>query len=126
MAEDNMKRASLADVRRMKEKGLFHDPKAPDGENLGADFWAKAEIRDPKKSRSVHLKLDPDVFDFFYSQARGKGHLTRMQDVCGHTPALEPRARRISHRDNIWSTFRAAPCRRSCTAFRGRSCAADL
>lgn len=29
--------------------------------------------------RSVHLKLDRDVFDFFKSQ--GKGHLTRMQNV---------------------------------------------
>jgi len=27
---------------------------------------------------SVHLKLDPEVFDFF--KRKGKGHLTRMQD----------------------------------------------
>jgi uncharacterized protein (DUF4415 family) len=31
--------------------------------------------------RSVHLKLDPEVFDFFYQEAGGKGHLTRMQNV---------------------------------------------
>ena len=29
----------------------------------------------------VHLKLDPDVFDFFYAETGGKGHLTRMQNV---------------------------------------------
>ncbi|WP_454848638.1 BrnA antitoxin family protein [Rhizobium binxianense] len=82
MAGPNTKRASLADIRRMKEKGdLFHDPHAPEGEDLGAEFWAKAKIEGPRKPRSVHLKLDPEVFDFFYSQARGKGHLTRMQDV---------------------------------------------
>ncbi|WP_201776110.1 BrnA antitoxin family protein [Devosia geojensis] len=28
---------------------------------------------------SVHLKLEPEVFDFFKSQ--GKGHITRMQNV---------------------------------------------
>jgi uncharacterized protein (DUF4415 family) len=65
----------------MKEKGeLFHDPNAPEGESLGAEFWAKAEIRDPKR-RSVHLKLDPEVFDFFVTETKGKGHLTRMQEV---------------------------------------------
>ncbi|HYD08277.1 MAG TPA: BrnA antitoxin family protein [Reyranella sp.] len=29
--------------------------------------------------RSVHLKLDPDVFDYFKSL--GKGHITKMQEV---------------------------------------------
>lgn len=66
----------------MKERGeLFHDPNAPEGESLGADFWAKAEIEAPRKPRSVHLKLDPEVFDFFFAEAKGKGHLTRMQNV---------------------------------------------
>jgi uncharacterized protein (DUF4415 family) len=82
MTERSMKRASLAELRRMKEKGeLFHDPKAPAGEKLGPEFWAKAEVTGPRKPRSVHLKLDPEVFDFFYSQSNGKGHLTRMQNV---------------------------------------------
>lgn len=66
----------------MKEKGeLFHDPNAPEGESLGREFWAKAEIREPRKPRSVHLKLDPDVFEFFRQQSGGKGHLTRMQNI---------------------------------------------
>lgn len=66
----------------MKEAGeLFHDPKAPEGESLGAEFWAEAEIEEPKRPRSVHLKLDPDVFEFFRQQAGGKGHLTKMQNV---------------------------------------------
>ena len=82
MTERNMKRASLADIKQMREKGeLFHDPKAPEGEELGAEFWAKAKISEPRNRRSVHLKLDPDVFEFFYSQSKGKGHLTRMQNV---------------------------------------------
>lgn len=82
MNEPNMKRASLADIKRRKEKGeLFHDPNAPEGESLGAEFWAKAEIEGPRRPRSVHLKLDPEVFEFFRRQAGGKGHLTRMQNV---------------------------------------------
>lgn len=82
MSEPNMRRASLADIRRMKEKGeLSHDPNAPEGESLGRDFWAKAEVEAPAKRRSVHLKLDPEVFEFFHKQGGGKGHLTKMQRV---------------------------------------------
>jgi uncharacterized protein (DUF4415 family) len=77
-----MKKASLADLRRMKEnRELFHDSDAPEGEALGAEFWASAMVEEPKSRRSVHLKLDPEVFDFFYSETKGKGHLTRMQAV---------------------------------------------
>ena len=80
MTEGSMKRASLAEIWRMKEKGeLFHTPNAPVGEELGPEFWAKARLVEAKRPRSVHLKLDPDVFEFF--QAQGKGHLTRMQNV---------------------------------------------
>jgi uncharacterized protein (DUF4415 family) len=82
MSERHMKRASLADVRRMKEEGrLFHDPGAPEGESLGADFWAQAQIEGAAKVPLRALKLDPDVFDFFYAETGGKGHLTRMQNV---------------------------------------------
>jgi len=82
MNAPNMKKASLADLRRMKEnRELFHDADAPDGDALGAEFWAAATLENPKPRRSVHLKLDPDVFEFFYSETKGKGHLTRMQAV---------------------------------------------
>ncbi len=82
MSEPNIRRASLAEIKRMKEKGeLFHDPKAPEGESLGREFWAKAEIKGPRRPRSVHLKIDPEVFDFFYKESGGKGHLTKMQKV---------------------------------------------
>ncbi|MDW6024381.1 BrnA antitoxin family protein [Mesorhizobium sp. BAC0120] len=82
MSEPNMRRASLAEIKRMKESGeLHHSPNAPAGESLGPEFWAKAEIQGPKRPRSVHLKLDPDVFEYFYRESKGKGHLTRMQNV---------------------------------------------
>ena len=82
MSGSDIRRASLSEIRKMKEKGeLFHDSNAPEGESLGAEFWAKAELKGARKPRSVHLKLDPDVFEFFYSESNGKGHLTWMQNV---------------------------------------------
>ncbi|MDI7775934.1 BrnA antitoxin family protein [Asticcacaulis sp. EMRT-3] len=82
MTKSGIKTASLEDIEAMYERGeLFHDPDAPEGEPLGADFWASAKIQEPKKPRSIHLKLDPEVFDFFVAETNGKGHLTRMQDV---------------------------------------------
>jgi uncharacterized protein (DUF4415 family) len=82
MNDPNVRRASLAEIKRMRERReLFHDPSAGEGESLGPDFWSKAEIVESKRSRSVHLRLDPEVFDFFYAEAKGKGHLTRMQNV---------------------------------------------
>jgi uncharacterized protein (DUF4415 family) len=59
---------------------LYHNPDAPEGPPLGEDFWANAVVVPPQAERtSVHLKLDPDVFDYF--KQGGKGHLTRMQNV---------------------------------------------
>ena len=82
MSEPGMRRASLADIRRMKEKGeLSNDPDAPEGESLGRAFWAEAGVEAPGKRRSVHLKLDSEVFEFFHKQSGGKGHLTKMQRV---------------------------------------------
>lgn len=85
MAKGNIRRASLDEINRMHEQGLLHyDPSAPegpgsDGPELPDDFWDNATVVFPKEPRSVHLKLDPDVFDYFKRQ--GKGHLTRMQEV---------------------------------------------
>ena len=82
MTDVVMKRASLADIRRMKAAGDLHvDAAAPEGEDLGPEFWAKAQIEVPKRTRSVHLKLDPEVFEYFLQVTGGKGHLTRMQAV---------------------------------------------
>lgn len=64
----------------MKDRGeLYNSSAAPDGPELGDDFWKNATLVEPKSSISVHLKLDPEVFAFFKQQ--GKGHITRMQNV---------------------------------------------
>ena len=80
MTKENIKRATLAEIRAMKDRGeLYHDPDAPDGPDLPDSFWENAVLVDPLGKTSVHLKLDADVFFFFKRQ--GKGHITRMQDV---------------------------------------------
>jgi uncharacterized protein (DUF4415 family) len=80
-----MKRLSLAEIRRMKDRGeLHHDPMALEGpapeDDLGPDFWANAVV-ETRRSKSIHLKMDPDDFDFFYRETGGKGHLTLMRQV---------------------------------------------
>lgn len=85
MAKENIRRASLEEINRMDEDGLlYHNPNAPDGPGSDGpdfpdDFWDNAKVVFPKEPRSVHLKLDPDVFDYFKSL--GKGHITKMQEV---------------------------------------------
>lgn len=75
-----MKRASLQDIRKMKDRGELVAPAQPPvAQELGEDFWADAVVTTRAAPRSVHLKLDPEVFDYF--KGLGKGHLTRMQDV---------------------------------------------
>jgi len=64
----------------MQERGeIYHNPDAPEGPDLGANFWATAEIVKPAGKKSIHLRVDSDVLEFFKSG--GKGHLTRMNAV---------------------------------------------
>jgi len=80
MSGDDIRRASLAELRAKHDAGeLHHRPNAPEGESLSPEFWEKAVLIHPKSPTSVHLKLEPDVFAFFKKD--GKGHLTRMQNV---------------------------------------------
>ena len=82
MIDANLKRASLDEVLLMKAAGeLYHNPDAPEGPELGPEFWAKARVVGPRRTRSVHLKLDPEVFAYFVEITGGKGPLTRMQAV---------------------------------------------
>jgi uncharacterized protein (DUF4415 family) len=59
----------------------FLETHEPDND-LPADFWTNAVLVEPKvASKSVHLRLQPDVFDFFFQQSGGKGHIAKMQAV---------------------------------------------
>jgi uncharacterized protein (DUF4415 family) len=73
---------SLEQARAMKDRGETKTrPDAPDGPPLGDDFWANAVLVEPANRKSVHLRLQPDVFDFFVKDTGGKGHIAKMQAV---------------------------------------------
>lgn len=73
----------------MKDRGELYPmrPDAPEydgdpetGEPWPEGFWDNAVLERPR-TRSVHLRIDGDVFDHFVEETGGKGHLTRMQAV---------------------------------------------
>ena len=76
MTGKNITRVSLEDLKKMKGRTRAD---APEGEELGPDFWAKAQLVDPTPKKSVHLRLDAEVYEYF--KAQGRGHLTRMNAV---------------------------------------------
>lgn len=67
----------------MKDRGELWptDHNAPEGPELGEEFWANAVLAEPKARKSVHLRLEPGVYDFFVAETGGKGHIARMQAV---------------------------------------------
>ena len=85
MTAPEIRRASLEEIEAMASRGeLFHDPDAPEGPPPGEDlpdgFWDDAVLVEPGR-RSVHLRLEQEVFDHFVAETGGKGHITRMQAV---------------------------------------------
>jgi uncharacterized protein (DUF4415 family) len=63
----------------MKKKGEIRSPSEDAAAYaVPAEFWENARPFVPEK-KSVHLRVDADVFEWFRTQ--GKGHLTRMNAV---------------------------------------------
>ncbi|HDZ73947.1 MAG TPA: hypothetical protein ENH55_14550 [Aurantimonas coralicida] len=58
---------------------LHHNPDAPEGPSLGADFWKDAELVYPEAKTPISLRVDKDVLDWF--KAEGTGYQTRMNAV---------------------------------------------
>lgn len=82
MSETTIVRITLEEARAMRARGESKTrPDAPDGPPLGDDFWANAVLVEPANRKSVHLRLQPEVFDFFFKQTGGKGHIAKMQAV---------------------------------------------
>jgi len=78
----DIRRMTLAEARRLRDSGGTRtDWTAEPGPDLPDAFWEEAVLMYPEdwEKRSVHLRLEPEVFAFF--KAGGKGHLTRMQNV---------------------------------------------
>lgn len=82
MTEGNMKKLSLAEIRALKDAGLLRKTKADAPElDLPDEFWANAQIIEREGKKSVHLRLDADVFRYFFEETGGKGHIRKMQDI---------------------------------------------
>ena len=80
MEKNDIRTASLDELDAMHARGELHDStKAPEGPELGPEFWDKAKVVMPVEKKSIHLRVDSDVLDFF--RHGGKGHLTRMNAV---------------------------------------------
>ena len=62
----NIKRHSLDDIKAMKAKGEVSPP-TPDADeiDLPEDFGDNAKVVDRRNKKSVHLRVDADVLDFF-------------------------------------------------------------
>jgi uncharacterized protein (DUF4415 family) len=66
----------------MKDRGETRTrPDAPDGPPLGGDFWTNAVLVEPANRKSVHLRVNQEVYDFFVKDTGGKGHIAKMQAV---------------------------------------------
>lgn len=83
MTDADMKTLSLAEIRALKDNGKLAaraDAPANEIENT-ADFWSRAKVTTRAPKKSVHLRLDAEVFDFFLTETQGKGHIKKMQAV---------------------------------------------
>jgi uncharacterized protein (DUF4415 family) len=71
---------SLEALKAEREHGQTKTrPDAP-ARPVDAEFWASARVVMPSPNKkSVHLRLDSDVLDWF--KAQGRGHLTHMNAV---------------------------------------------
>ena len=82
MTVENIVRYTMDEVKAMRARGESRTrPDAADGPPLGDAFWANAVLVEPANRKSVHLRLQPEVFDFFIKQTGGKGHIAKMQAV---------------------------------------------
>ncbi len=79
MTGEDIRKASLAEMNTMDESAFLPTESRVQDDILPDNFWETAEVVFPTEKRSVHLKLEPEVFDYF--KTGGKGHLTRMQKV---------------------------------------------
>jgi uncharacterized protein (DUF4415 family) len=82
MSVNSIVRMSFEEARAKRDRGETRTRKdAPIGSSLGPNFWADAVVVEPQSRKSVHLRLQAEVYDFFVTQSGGKGHIKKMQQV---------------------------------------------
>lgn len=82
MTANDIKTISLDEVKALKEANRLHPTKADAPEfDLPEDFWANAKLVEREAKKSVHLRLEPEVYRFFKEEGDGRGHIKKMQQV---------------------------------------------
>jgi uncharacterized protein (DUF4415 family) len=88
-------RTDWAKVDAMTEADLERAIAEDEDERDLEPDWTRAELVIPRPRQSVHLRLEPEVVDFF--KAGGKGHITRMQAVLRAYVDAQKRRREAPH-----------------------------
>jgi uncharacterized protein (DUF4415 family) len=86
MNEKTIVRLSPAKIDHLlatgKDRTVRDFPESMDhSDDLPTDFWANAVLVEPANRKSVHLRVNQDVYDFFVKDTGGKGHIAKMQAV---------------------------------------------
>ena len=80
MEEKNIKKYSITEIEKMIQEGNYVPTDKGTMEfSVDNKFWDDAKIAYPQSKRSVHLRIDENVLEWF--KAQGSGHLTKMQAV---------------------------------------------
>lgn len=79
MAKKDIRKYSLKELREQRNKKQSKTKPDAKEHEVDASFWDNAEITIPTAKKSVHLRMDEDVLEWF--KAQGAGHLTRMHAV---------------------------------------------
>jgi uncharacterized protein (DUF4415 family) len=79
--KEDIRQYSMDEIKEMIARGEDQTRDDAPVYEVDEDFWKNAYVVRPgdKPKTSVHLRLDPEVFDWF--KAQGKGHLTHMSAV---------------------------------------------
>jgi len=72
-------RTDLSRLDALTDDELERRIATDEGERDLRPDWTRAELVLPRARKSVHLRLDAEIVDFF--KAQGRGHITRMQAV---------------------------------------------
>jgi uncharacterized protein (DUF4415 family) len=78
-ADRDTKTASLDDIEDWEQRGTLQPDHPAKAFDVPDDFWSRARPVSSRPKKSVHLRLDPDVLDWFRRQ--GPGYQTRINAV---------------------------------------------
>ena len=79
MADDDIRRHSLDELRAMRERGETRTRPDVPVQEIDEAFWREARVVRPSRKVHTGLRIDADVLDWF--KAQGRGFQTHMNAV---------------------------------------------